>query len=70
MAVKTASVGTNLLIGGLICAVLIPPLIRSIPPEQSEGKWTLAVILLVLGMAAPFVRDHGRRFLYRTDEDA
>ena len=41
----------------------------SIPPERSDGKWILAVVLLIMGTAAPFVRDHGRRFLYRKDSE-
>ena len=60
---------TNLLIGGGLSVLLIPPLMWSIPPERSDGKWILAVVLLIMGTAAPFVRDHGRRFLYRKDSE-
>lgn len=60
---KRSEILQNLAISTVVCVVLIPLLLRSLPPDKAEGSWMLAVIMIAFAYAAPFLRALGRRRL-------
>ena len=64
-----ASVRTNLLLSTAVCAVLVPLLIWQLPPEQHDDRWALAGVMLLVGYAAPFIRDFARRGMHTDHAD-
>lgn len=52
---------TNLIISTVVCAVLLPPMLWSLPPEDAGDRWALGLACVLVAYPAPFIRDWGRR---------
>lgn len=57
----SSSTRTNLIISTVVCAILVPALLWTLPPEQAGDRWALALACLLVAYPAPFIRDWGRR---------
>lgn len=58
---RGSDIALNLVISTAVSVILIPLLILQLPEDKQDGKWGLAITMVLLAYAAPFIRDWGRR---------